>query len=283
MSLADARYLVRDAWKRGYGIPAYDTVNMDIMQWVVEVAEEKNSPVFLMYLEGFKESISIQDFAKAARIVAEGATVPVVIHLDHSRNIELIKEAIDAGFTSVMYDGSSLPYEENLKNTKEAAEYAHAHNIPIEAELGHVGVGMNREDFVSDAMYTDPEQAKNFVKETGIDYLAVAIGNSHGVYIETPHLDIPRLEKLNAAAGVPLVLHGTSLIPEDQVSDAVRHGICKVNIATEFYISMIKAVKEIATQDIQPADGFMLLHDRIRPECQKYLREKFDLLQNAGK
>ena len=132
-------------------------------------------------------------------------------------------------------------------------------------------------------MYTDPEQAKNFVKETGIDYLAVAIGNSHGVYIETPHLDIPRLEKLNAAAGVPLVLHGTSLIPEDQVSDAVRHGICKVNIATEFYISMIKAVKEIATQDIQPADGFMLLHDRIRPECQKYLREKFDLLQNVGK
>jgi fructose-bisphosphate aldolase class II/tagatose 1,6-diphosphate aldolase GatY/KbaY len=281
MGLIDARFLMKAAQDYRYGIPAYDTSSFEVMKYVVNAAQSENSPVFLMLYPSFEEMMTLKRFADMAKLLAADASVPVVIHLDHSKDFEQIKRAIDGGFTSVMYDGSTLPYEENLENTASIAEYVHSCGLPIEAELGKVGTGSNRDDFMNRANYTDPDQAKQFVEATGIDYLAVAIGNSHGVYVETPHLDIELLGKLKQAAGIPLVLHGTSLIPREQVAEAVRNGICKVNIATELYLNIKEAYKKVMEAGLEKVNMLTLSYKQIEPEVSAYLRSTIRLLKSG--
>jgi len=235
MPLAKVSEIVQDARKRKYGVAAYDVVNYENMKWIVEAAEEEGVPVILMLYPSMQGYISFDVFAAMAKQVAKNAKVPVGVHLDHSNSFEEVMKAIAAGFPSVMYDGSAFPVEQNTAICRQVVQAAHAMGIDVEGEIGHVGSGSRVEDFKNAELYTTTEQLEAFIEETGVDLCAVAIGNSHGVYIEKPELHIPLLSKLDAVAKVPLVLHGTSGIPEEQVTQAVLHGVTKTNIATEMF------------------------------------------------
>lgn len=282
MSLVKTSDILKDAQKRGYGVPAYDVNGYEAMKWVVTAAEEVRSPVILMLYPDFQDMISLSTFSAMATELARQASVPVSIHLDHSKSYDEIVEAIGAGFTSVMYDGSATPFEDNVAISKKVADYAHRHGISVEAELGIVGKGCNREDFKDTSLYTNPSQAKEFVERTGVDALAVAIGNSHGVYVETPHLDIPRLKLLREAVSVPLVLHGTSQIPDEQLVAAVQNGITKTNIATEFYLLMRSVIREqaknLSDEDLKTKSLCHYADVYLKPIALDYFKKKINLL-----
>lgn len=270
MALVDTKEMFKKAYKGHYAIGAFNVNNMEIIQGIMEAAHEEKSAVILQASEGARQYAGqpyIVDLVKTA--VKQFPEVPVALHLDHGASFEMCKECIDGGFTSVMFDGSKLPYKENVKITKQVVEYAHAHNVVVEAELGRLaGV----EDFVSvdakDAIFTDPEQAAEFVALTGCDSLAIAIGTSHGAYKYSgePYLDYERLQKISdLLPNYPIVLHGASTVipkyvakcnefggkvlgakgvPEEMLRKAATMAVCKINIDTDIRLAMTAAVRE---------------------------------------
>lgn len=280
MSLGNYKSMLADAKEKGYGIPSYNVYNYETMRLIVDAATEAGMPCILMLYPGLKHYIPMDDFVAMARAIGGKAPVPVGIHLDHSYDIYEIYSAIALGFQSVMYDGSRLPPEVNTAHTRKLVQVAHAMGVDVEAELGLVGSGTNREDFKNSDLYTKPEEAVRFVADTGADALAVAIGNSHGVYIETPNLDIPLLKALRGAISVPLVLHGTSHIPDGQLVAAVTEGIAKVNIATEFLNLFGREVYNLCRGGAAPSI-ISLLGDARKPMLE-YLANKFRLLNPKG-
>ena len=211
--------------------------------------------------------------AEIARVKA-----PIGLHLDHSSDFEYIKAAIDAGFPSVMYDGSMLSVEENLENTCRVVEYAHRHGADVEAELGCVGLAAGGQDQDDVDMYTKPDIAKRFCEESGCDSIAVSIGSAHGYYSKTPRLDLERLKAINAATGCPLVLHGGSGIPDDQLEKAFTMGINKFNVGTEFLGLYFKTVCQYAEK--YKGDPRHVILDMAKPvqeALKAYLREKMQL------
>jgi fructose-bisphosphate aldolase class II len=180
------------------------------------------------------------------RAVGDSHSIPVALHLDHATELDLVKAAVDNGFTSVMIDGSQLPFSENVRITRAAVAVAHGHGVSVEGELGHVG-GMDLEATACDeSELTKPAEVSRFVDETGVDALAVSIGTQHGVYRSLPELAIDRLKQLNAVSTVPLVLHGGSGTPDDQIRQSVRHGICKLNIYADCRIAMGRGLQQAA-------------------------------------
>jgi len=207
--------------------------------------------------------------------------VPVVLHLDHADNLDLVRAAVERGFTSVMIDGSALEFAENVRLTRAAVELAAARGVSVEAELGHVG-GSDLECTVHrESVLTEPDEVARFVRETGVDALAVSIGTSHGVYRSLPNLNIERLRDLDAASPVPLVLHGGSGTPDDQIRNAVRHGISKLNIYADLRIAMGKGLQAAAgavrRSDPLPQEVF----GPIKREIAAVVSEKIDLLGSA--
>ena len=205
-------------------------------------------------LSGYEFLHPFQHYGIAVDL-AKQASVPVGVHLDHGKSYDVAVGGIAAGFPSIMYDGSARPFEENLEVTASVVKCAHILGIDVEAELGTVGQGSRKEDFCNEELYTKPEMAKNFVERTHVDSLAVAIGNSHGHYVCEPHLDIRRLDEINKTIDVPLVLHGGSGIPAEQMIESVKYGINKVNIGTEFFEKCKNCVAAHMGED-----GFILDH-----------------------
>lgn len=254
MSLVGLKEMLNDARKNKYAVAAFDVSNYEMIKSVMEVAEEMESPVILMGIEADLEGKGIDYFASMTKLAAKEYKVPVCIHLDHATDFSLIKKAIDKGFNSVMYDGSILPYDENLNNTKEICQYAHKFGISVEAELGHVGddlVGRPEnpkakdEDIDPEDLLTDPNQIQGFVEGSGVDALAVAVGTAHGIYTKKPVLRFERLQEINNKSSVPLVLHGGSGTPEKDVKKAINLGICKVNIYSEVIYACYKSLKGV--------------------------------------
>lgn len=278
MPLVKTDELIQDAQKKKYAVPAYVIVNYESMKWAVEAAEAIESPMILMANREFKEHFTVPTFAAMALDLAKKSSTPIALHLDHNPSYDECMEAIECGFSSVMFDGSRLPYTENAKQTAKMVKKAHSLGVAVEGELGFIGRGVNLDDYQDDSCYTNPEEAARFVAETGVDYLAVAIGNSHGVYVETPHLDIHRLQLLKKAVPVPLVLHGTSMIPDDQVVAAIQNGIVKTNIATEFYTLMFETTKKIMTEDSYHGDCIWFQYAALRPVALEYFKAKIQLL-----
>jgi ketose-bisphosphate aldolase len=235
MPLVPVRDLLKLADENGFAVAAVDIFNFESAKWVVEAAERENLPAILMFYPDMKSFIPMDIIAEICRSLAEKSSVPVGTHLDHSRGFEAVLSGIPAGFQSIMFDGSSLPFEENAAISKKVADSARVFGVDVEAELGVVGSGSRRADFMDPGKYTTVEMAVAFVAETGVDSLAVSIGNSHGNYVCEPHLDVKRLDEINRAIPTPLVLHGGSGIPAEQMRESVRHGINKVNIGTEFF------------------------------------------------
>ncbi len=243
MSLVSTRKMLLDAQQGHYAVGAFNVENMEMAQAIIAAAEAQKAPVILQTTPGTLKYAEPATYYAIVAQLAEKAAVPVAIHLDHGDSFEMAARCLMANYTSVMIDGSRQDFEGNIAVTKKVVELASLENVPVEAELGTVG---GKEDTLLDAgsQYTDPAKAAEFVERTGIDSLAVAIGTAHGVYKETPKLDVERLKEIRKVVSIPLVLHGASGLSEEQVKDCIAEGICKVNIATELRIAYTEGVKE---------------------------------------
>ena len=246
--LVTAKQLMLDAQKGGYAIGAFNVENMEMVQAVVSAAEELKSPVIIQTTPSTLKYASPEMFYANVAAAAKAASVPVVMHLDHGSSFQLAMQAFRAGYTSIMIDGSHSPYEDNIAVTKAVVDACHPAGVPVEAELGKVG---GKEDDLDggDGGYTVPSEAADFVEKTGVDSLAVAIGTAHGVYKGTPKLDVDRLSEIRKVVSIPLVLHGTSGVPDEAVRECIRRGICKVNYATDLRIAFSAGLKEYLAKD----------------------------------
>lgn len=243
MPLVTTKQLLSDAQKGGYAVGAFNVENMEMVMAVVKAAEKMNAPVILQTTPSTVKYAGISMYAANVKAAAKKAGVPVALHLDHGSSFALAMQALHAGYTSIMIDGSKEPLEGNIAVTKKVVEACSAADIPVEAELGKVG-GKEDELECTDPGYTDPEDAVRFVEETNIDSLAVAIGTAHGIYKGEPKLDLERLSEIRKRVSIPLVLHGASGVPDETVRQCIGRGICKVNFATELRIAYSDGVKE---------------------------------------
>ncbi len=252
MPLVRSKELLLDAQKNHYAVGAFNVENMEMMQAVIAAAEAENAPVILQTTPSTLKYADTTLYSAMAKVVAENTFVPVAIHLDHGSSAELCEKAAKDGYTSLMIDGSKLPLEQNIELTKKVVEMAKTYSVcpSVEAELGKLG---GKEDDVEvkdgEDACTDPAEAIQFVEKTGIDSLAVAIGTAHGFYKGTPKLEFERLAEIRNNVSVPLVLHGSSGIPDEDVIKAISLGICKVNFATELRVAYSDAVKACINQD----------------------------------
>lgn len=266
--------MFKKAYEGGYAIGAFNVNNMEIVQGIVDAAKEEQSPLILQVSAGARKYARHIYLVKLVEAALEDSDLPIALHLDHGDSFELCKDCIDGGFTSVMIDGSKYDYEENIRLTKQVVEYAHAHGVTVEAELGRLaGIEDDVNVSANDAIFTDPDQAAEFVHKTGVDSLAIAIGTSHGAYKfkGTPYLDFDRLEKVGKLLpNFPIVLHGASTVlpefvekcnkyggeipgaqgvPEEMLRKAAGMAVCKINIDTDLRLAMTSSIREIfATQ-----------------------------------
>lgn len=252
MPLVTSKEILQKAQQGGYAVGAFNVENMEMMQAVIAAAEAENAPVILQTTPSTVRYATTAVFAKMACALAEKSAVPVAIHLDHGDSFALCRQAAWDGYTSLMIDGSRLPFEENIALVKRVVEMSGdlQANPCVEAELGKLG---GKEDALEvlpgDDLYTDVGQAVRFVAETGVDSLAVAIGTAHGFYTGKPKLDFERLTQLREAVPVPLVLHGSSGVPDEDVRRAVSLGVCKVNFATELRVAYTQAARQSLCAD----------------------------------
>ena len=255
--LMNMKELLSVANEHNFAVPAFNIGTGQILNAVVECCEEKQAPVILAIHPNELE-FQGDSFIEMCKDRANKSHVPMCIHLDHGATMEQVQRAIRCGFTSVMIDASSESFEDNIKITKEVIKVAHPLGVSVEAELGTIGDikedSGNREIGSKEIIFTKPEDAKKFVEETGCDTLAIAIGTAHGFYVGTPVLDKERLSEIREVVDIPLVLHGASGLSDEDVSDCVKRGICKVNFATELRAAYSKAVKELLEENPDTID-----------------------------
>ncbi len=246
MPLVSSTAMLQAARAGGYCIGAFNVHTLEMLQAVVEAAEETQSPLIIQSTVGTVKHLGPEYIASAAAVAAGKSGVPIALHLDHCTDFRLIVQCIRAGYTSVMIDASDRPFAENAALTKKVVEVASAAGVNVEAELGKVG-GVEDDLAVADdeALLADPEESAKFVELTGVPTLAPAIGTAHGIYRGEPKIDFERLKKIAGKVSVPLVLHGGSGIPEEQVRRAVSLGMAKMNVATELRIAFSNAIKEV--------------------------------------
>ena len=237
-----SKEMILAAQRGGYAIPAFNFENMEMLQAILAAAEELGSPVLLQTTPSTLKYMTLRQAYAMAKAEADAVRVPVALHLDHCESYEGVCEAMDAGYSSVMIDASKLDFEENIAVTRKTVQAAHARGVTVEAELGTVG---GKEDSHSASIaYTDPGEAMDFFRRTGVDIFAVAIGTAHGFYKGEPKLDFELLQKLAGLIDAPLVLHGGSGIPDEMIRKTIELGICKVNFATELRAAMTAAVRQ---------------------------------------
>ena len=281
--LVTGKELLLDAQKRGYAVGAFNVNNMEIIQAIIEAAEETRSPVILQASQGGLKYAGIEYIAALGKLAAEKASVPVALHLDHGTAFGQVMGCIRNGFSSVMIDASQYPLEENIEKTKKVIEVAHAVGVTVEAELGKIG---GTEDDITvdekDATFTDPQEAKTFVERTNVDYLAVAVGTAHGVYKGEPKLDFDRIKAIREAIDAPIVLHGSSGVPYDALKKAISLGVCKINIDTDIRISFANAVKKVVQENPDEIDPRKLLGP-AREAMKETIKEKMEVFGSVGK
>ena len=242
MAFVTSEEMLRKADKEGYAIGAFNVENMEMVMAVIKACEEMHSPAILQTTPSTVKYAGLDMYLANVKTAAEKATVPIALHLDHGSSFELAMQALKVGYTSIMIDGSKLSFEDNISVSKRVADACRANGIPVEAELGKVG-GKEDDLDCNDPGYTDPEDAKKFVEETGISSLAVAIGTAHGFYKGEPKLDFERLSEIRKVVDIPLVLHGASGVPDEAVRECIRRGISKVNFATELRVAFSDGIK----------------------------------------
>ena len=287
--LVSMKEMLADAKAKHYAIPAFDVSNYEMMRAVLETCEEERSPALLMGLGvdlGGRGLPLITSMVKAA---SDFYSVPVCFHLDHATDYDFIKAALDAGFSSVMFDGSVLPFEENAEKTREVVKLAHSYGATVEAELGHVGNAMvgNENDSVKNEdpedTLTVPEEVVRFREITDVDALAIAIGTAHGVYLKTPTLRIDRLDEITAVSDLPLVLHGGSGTPDEQMQAAIAHGITKINIFSDVVGALNLGLKNKLNAMENPSTWPAFVFEEARERMKAAVREKIRVFGSAGR
>lgn len=245
MALYTMKEILSDAQARGYGVGYFNAVNMEMVRANIRAAEECRSPIIIGTAEALLPYADFDWIAPVLLEQARNAKVPVAVHLDHAYTFEALMRALRHGFGSIMFDGSRLPdHRDNVRISSEVAKIAHSMGAGLECELGSVG-GLVDEHGKADAViYTDPDEAREFVEQTGCDFLAVSIGTQHGVYKATPKLDIPRLKQIAAKVDAPLVLHGGSGLSDDDFRNTVAGGIRKINVYTDIILAAKKAIAD---------------------------------------
>ena len=279
--LVNMKEMLQDAQKNHYAVGFFNAVNVEMARAVIETAEELHAPVIVGTAEVLLPAMSLERVAEYLIPMARKACVPVAVHYDHGLTFEKCMEALKLGFSSVMYDCSTASYEENLDRVAEMVRICHCMEVTVEGELGHVGdnEGTGKLENPSD-YYTDPAVAADFVQKTGVDALAVAVGNAHGDYKFPPKLDFERITAIREAAGIPLVLHGGSGLSDDDFREAVRRGVCKINIFTD----LDKAGKAGIEKGLRAGAGSMMALMPYEIEAMKeVVRNKIGLFGSAGR
>ncbi|MDO5570823.1 MAG: class II fructose-bisphosphate aldolase [Bacteroidales bacterium] len=246
--LISYKTILDNAFKDGYAVGAFNCLSLENVIGVIKAAEKLNSPVILQLAEVQFPYSPMELMAPIFLEAAKRSKVPVAVHLDHGQSFETCARAISLGFNSVMFDGASLPYEDNIAITSQVVKMAKAADVDVEAELGKVGdtteVLTNKPNEMNDDIFTNVEQSADFIEKTGIDALAIAIGNLHGNYIATPKLNIKRLAEIREKNNLPLVLHGGSGTSEEDFKSCVHNGIAKINVATAMQMAVAKKIKD---------------------------------------
>lgn len=287
--LVTMKEMLADAQKRHYALPAFDVSNYEMMRAVLDTCEEEHSPALLMGLGVDLEGKSMNLIASMIAEASKFYSVPICLHLDHATDLALIKQAAAAGFSSVMYDGSVLPFEQNARNTAEVVRFAHGAGLTVEAELGHVGnamVGNETDTKINEDpedTLTDPADVVRFIDQTDVDALAIAIGTAHGVYKKTPTLRIDRLDEITAVCGRPLVLHGGSGTPDDQIKTAIEHGITKINIYSDVVAAMNNGLKSKLANIGNPATWPVFVFEEARANMKEVIRCKLRTFGSSNK
>ncbi|MGB6371266.1 MAG: class II fructose-1,6-bisphosphate aldolase [Atribacterota bacterium] len=287
MSFVTTKEMLKKAQKERYAVGAFNANNMEIIQAIVETAEEEKAPVILQASQGAIKYAGLDMIVAMVKAVAEKAKVPVALHLDHGTDYYQNIKCLRAGFTSLMYDGSKLPFDENVKMTKKVVEMAHACDIPVEAELGQIGkMGDSDEpgvalEKVKESMAV-PEEAAKFVELTEIDFLAAAVGTIHGCRTPFAKLDIPRIERIRELTGVPLVLHGASGVNDDEVRKGIAAGICKINIDTRIRMIFTKKMKKMLEENPNQIDPRKILGP-AKDAAKEIIRDRMRVFGCCGK
>ena len=285
--LVHIKKIIADAEKRGYAVGAFNVNNLEAVQAVLRAAEKLKSPVVIQTTEGAIKYAGLNELFAIVKAAAAEVSVPVALHLDHGHDFELIKKCVQIGYSSVMIDGSALPYKENVAITRRVVKYAHAHKVFVQAELGRL---QGLEDWLktgaNQAFLTEPEEAERFVAETKVDAFAVAIGNYHGVEKVLKNkplkLDLKRLEKIDKLVKAPLVLHGASGFPAGQLKRAIKAGVRVINIDSDLRIAFVQAEKKFLRENTNEYDPRHVLAPATEA-MQKMVEGKMKIFGRVGK
>nr|WP_317411957.1 class II fructose-bisphosphate aldolase [uncultured Solibaculum sp.] len=274
--LVNLNDVLLDARKNHYGVGLFNTVNLEMAKGVLQAAEETRSPVIIGSAEVLLPYASLQELSDMLVPMAKRASVPVVLHFDHGLTVPKIREAIKLGFTSIMYDCSNLSFGDNCREVATMTKEAHQQGITVEAELGHVGANAGDSD---QSVYTQPEEAMEYVARTGVDALAVAIGSAHGAYKSKPQLQFDLLKQLREQVNIPLVLHGGSGLSDEDFKKSIADGISKVNIFTDINFAAAKAAHDGYRDGLGMTD---LIEDIIKAVKEATI-EKMRIFGSVGK
>ncbi|WP_418972717.1 class II fructose-bisphosphate aldolase [Allofournierella sp.] len=277
--LTDLKTILADTREKHYAVGLFNCVTLEMTKGILAAAEELRSPVIIGPAESLLPGASLAEYADLMLGMARRASVPVALHFDHGFTPELVEQAIRLGFSSVMYDCSMLPFGENLRRTREMARLAHAAGCSLEAEIGHVGSNGSAEEAIAQTIYTDPQDALRFAAESGCDALAVAIGTAHGVYTETPRLNLYCLARIAEACPTPLVLHGGSGLSDADFRACVAGGISKINIFTHNNLAAGRAAHDHWTAERGAFELMPLVTEAVKRETAHHMR----VFGSAGK
>mgnify|MGYP000427550434 CR=1 FL=1 len=286
MSIISTKYLLQDAQAKGYAVPAFNIHNAETIQAILEVCSEMQSPVILAGTPGTFKHIALEEIYALCRAYSTSFGIPLALHLDHHESLEDIRRKVNAGVRSAMIDGSHFPFEENVKLVKSVVDFCHARDCSVEAELGRLG-GVEDEMSVDaeSAFLTDPQEAKRFIELTGVDSLAVAIGTAHGIYPKDlkPKLRHDILEEIEKLVEIPLVLHGGSSNPDEEIAKAVTMGINKINISSDIKIVFANKLKEVLANGGSEIREPNVMFPACMEETKKVAIEKIKLFKSDNK
>lgn len=268
--LVSSKEMILKAQREHYAVGSFNTSDLEITKAIINAGQRLNAPIMVETSEKAIAYAGLEEISSIVKQLAKDAKIPVALHLDHGGSLDIVGKCLNAGYTSVMFDGSKLPLSENRLYTKHAVEMAHRHDVPCEGELGSLS-----------GEYTNPDDVKDFVKYTGVDYLAVAIGSQHGVG-KDEKLSIELLKQIHSKTSVPLVLHGASGVSEQDIKDAIKNGICKINIDTDIRHTYSRAMREILKKYPQMDDPRDIMQ-KVMAEIQAVVEEKIKLFGSENK
>lgn len=284
MALVSLKTILDKAYQKKYAVGAFNIIDLTFLEAIVEAAKQQKSPVILNIAEVHFPFVTLENIVPLVQTIAAREQVDIALNLDHGLTMAAIEKALELGFTSIMFDGSTLEFDENIRQTKEVVAMCQPRGVSVEAELGAVGgeEGGGLVGSADPARYTDVNQARQFVKETGIDALAVAIGNSHGKYKGEPCLDFDRLQAIRDVTGIPLVLHGGSGISDQDFKRTITLGISKINFFTGMSQAALLATRSFLSESEEKYNDYPLMMNQVKAEVQQVVENQMNIFGSSG-